>query len=235
MLAGRIMPQEQSETNTTLKPLLVCCHSEQHAETEPLMELPAVAGLAPWEVAISYSAQRHGMLRRMAPSARTFCAHEADELITGLGRFDLIVVFPLSLNTLAKFALGLRDSFPSQLLAAAAELGLPILLDDRAIPAVDSSFNPHLIKIYRRYWEQVRGGTVREFQPEHLSAAVAGLIRTRRAVERAGPATGRSVITRDDVILAQSALQPLRVPRGSIVTDLAREEAAARGVSFDFE
>lgn len=229
------MSEEQSKTGTALKPLLVCCHPEHDVGVEPLMELPAIAGLAPWEVAISLSAQHHGMLRRMAPMVRTFCAHEAEELIAGLGRFDLVAVSPLSLNTLAKFALGLRDSFPSRLLAAAAELGLPILLDERAIPAADAALNPHLIKVYRRYWDQVLSGTVREFQPENLSTAVAVVIRTRRAVAQAQPATGRAVITRDDVIVAQSALQPLRVPRGSIVTDLAREEAAARGVSFDFE
>ncbi|HOT30174.1 MAG TPA: flavoprotein [Candidatus Ozemobacteraceae bacterium] len=229
------MSHNQIETGMVLKPLLVCCCPEQGTEADPLVELPAVAGLAPWEVALSLSAQARGLLRRIAPMARTFCAHEADELIGGLGRFDLVAVTPLSLNTLAKFALGLRDSFPSRLLAVAAERGLPILLDERQIPAADSSLNPHLMKIYRRYWDQVRLGTVREFHPDRLAEAVAAVIRTRQAVERAVPASGRAVITRDDVILAQSALQPLRVPRGAIVTDLAREEAAARGVSFYFE
>lgn len=229
------MSQNHMETEMILRPLLVCCCPEQHTKTEPLMELPAVAGLAAWEVAISLSAQNRGLLRRMAPMARTFCAHEVDELIGGLGRFDLVAVSPLSLNTLAKFALGLRDSFPSRLLAAAAEQGLPILLDERSVPSAESSFNPHLIKIYRRYWEQVRSGTVREFRPERLGEAVAAIIRTRKAVERSAPAAGRAVITRDDVILAQAGLQPLRVPRGALVTDLAREEAAARGVSFEFE
>ena len=222
-------------TGMVLKPLLVCCCPEQNTDADPLIELPAIAGLSPWEVALSFSAQSRGLLRRMAPLARTFCTHEADELIGGLGRFDLVAVSPLSLNTLAKFALGLRDSFPSRLLAAAAERGLPILLDERQVPTADSSLNPHLMKIYRRYWDQVRSGTVREFHPDRLSEAVAAVIRTRRAADRFAPTSGRAVITRDDVILAQAALQPLRVPRGAIVTDLAREEAAARGVSFDFE
>lgn len=235
MLAGRDMSQNHMKTGMLLKPLLVCCCPERNTEADPLVELPAIAGLAHWEVALSLSAQSRGLLRRMAPMARTFCTHEADELIDGLGRFDLVAVSPLSLNTLAKFALGLRDSFPSRLLAAAAELGLPILLDERQVPAADSSFNPHLMKIYRRYWDQVRSGTVREFHPDRLAEAVTAVIRTRKAAERSVPTSGRAVITRDDVILAQSALQPLRVPRGAIVTDLAREEAAARGVSFNFE
>ncbi|HNW36338.1 MAG TPA: flavoprotein [Candidatus Ozemobacteraceae bacterium] len=229
------MAKINMETDALLKPLLVCCHPEQRSCAMSPDELPAAPGLAPWEIALSASAQQDGMLRHMAALGRTFCAHESDDLLAGLGRFDLVVVTPLSLNTLAKFALGLRDSFPSQLLATAAGLGLPILLDERGIPSADSTFNPHLIKVYRRYWEQVRSGTIREFSPDTFSTAVAAVIRTRRAVEHCIPAAGRSVITRDDVLLAQAALQPLRVPRGSIVTDLAREEAAARNVSFDFE
>jgi len=229
------MSKTNGETGALLKPLLVCCHPEPGGSALAPDELPTAPGLAQWEIALSASAQQHGMLRQVATLGRTFCAHESEELITGLGRFDLVVVAPLSLNTLAKFALGLRDSFPSQLLAAAAVLGLPILLDERAVPAADSTFNPHLIKVYRRYWDQVRSGTIREFSPETFSTAIAAVIRTRRAVERTIPTSGRAVITRDDVILAQAALQPLHVPRGSIVTDLAREEAAARNVSFDFE
>jgi len=229
------MPNQHEPGCAPLKPLLVCCRPEPGRPTDPWEELPAVPGLSPWEVALSHSAQEAGLLRRLAPQARVFCSHEADELIGGLGRFDLVVVSPLSLNTLAKLALGLRDSFPSRLLAEAAGRGLPLLLDGRAVPAPDASFNPHLIKIYRRHWDQLLGGTIREFTPDTLAAAVAAVIRTRRAAERMVPATGRAVITRDDVLLAEAALQPIRIPRGALVTDLAREEAAARGISLDFE
>ncbi|RCK80692.1 MAG: hypothetical protein OZSIB_3005 [Candidatus Ozemobacter sibiricus] len=221
--------------NTGLKPLLLCCRPEE-GKIGPPDFLAGVPGLAPWEAAVSHSAVEHGWLRVLAARGPVFVEAEADRLLAGLERFDLLVVAPLSLNSLAKFALGLRDSFPARVFGAMADLGRPILLETSGLPRPDTRINPHYAKIYRRYWETLNGGSIAGFTPETFAAVIDRLVRTRRALAGQPPAlAGRRVITRDDVLAAYQAMTPLVVPPGTLLTDLAREEAEARGVPIRFE
>lgn len=230
----RMNPSEPVAADQDLKPLLVACFPEGGRFSPP--EFPdGIPGLRPWEIALSHSSAERGWLRPLTTRWQVHCGHEADQLLARLSLFDLLIVAPLSLNSLAKFALGLRDSFPSRLFGAMVELGRPILLESTAVPRDDTLINPHFARIYRRYWDSVRGGTVEGFARDDLPAAVARLARSRRALHGRAPATGRSVLTRDDVLAAFQALQPLVVPRGALLTDLAREEAQARGVAIRFE
>ncbi|MFZ2960546.1 MAG: flavoprotein [Candidatus Ozemobacteraceae bacterium] len=213
------------------KGLLICCHPED-GHLPPLETLLSNPGVSRWEAAVSRSACDHGFLPVLARRVPTHIEHEADALLARLGLFGLVVVSPLSLNTLAKAALGIRDSLPARLIGAALDAGLPLLLDETGIAGVESLGNPHMVKVYRRHWETLRGGSVSSFQPQDFDLLVDRLARGRRAFERKNPIQGRGVITRDDVLAAHKAMCPLSVTRGAIVTDLAREEANALGVQL---
>lgn len=226
------MADQQAQPNL-LKPLLLCTGAEDGA-LPALERLFATPGLDGWEIAVSHSSRERGRLPLLARRAPVFLESEADRLIARLGLFHLLVVSPLSLNTLAKFALGIRDSFPSRLLWAAAEAGMPVLLDETSIRQGLDLANPHLAKVYRRHWEHVCGGTTAAFRPDSFAESVAGLIRRRRAIEQKAPLEGRGVVTRDDVVAAHRAMTSLRIQRGTLVTDLARDEAAALGVTIEF-
>ena len=216
----------------TMKPLLLCTGAED-GRLPPLEALFVAPGLDGWEIAVSHSSRERGQLPLLSRRAAVFLESEADRLIGRLGLFHLLVVAPCSLNTLAKFALGIRDSFPSRLLWAAAEAGLPVLLDETSIKSGLDLANPHLAKVYRRHWEQVRGGSVLPFRPETFAETVTGLLRQRRALERQAPLEGRGVVTRDDVVAAHRAMTSLRVPHGTLITALARDEAEALGVKIE--
>lgn len=217
-----------------LKPLLLVCQADSEAciAPEALACLPFVRGL---EIAVSQSALNCLSIKSWAGSWPIFLSDDAESFLARLPLFHCLIVSPLSLNTLAKFALGLRDSFPSRILSSAMQAGTPILLDGGAIPDAASTMNPHFLRLYRRYWEDVQGSLVKGFSGSSLEELLAGMLRHRRA-ENGRPSTaGRVVITRDDVVLAGNSLSPLLVPRGALITDLAREEAEKRGVVFSFE
>jgi hypothetical protein len=217
-----------------LKPLVMVCYPEG-AELYAADAPPESPVFSDMEIAVSDSGCRRGLLRRFAGRFPTHSPAESEALLARLNLFDLVLFAPLSLNSLAKCALGIADSLPSRLFAAAQILGKPILLDGSVVPATDSAMNPHLMKVYRRHWENIRGGTVREFSPENLPAVLAGILRGLRAPESLPVPGGRSVITRDDVLAARDCLGPLKIPRGAIVTELARETARELGIHFDVE
>ena len=214
--------------------LLVLCRPEVVFSC-PVEGVLTTPGIRRWELATSLSAQALPGLRQLAGRYPLHASSDLGILLGKLTTFDLVVVSPLSLNTLAKFALGIQDSFPSRLLISAAHAGLPILLDESTVPLGDSALHPHFVKIYRRYWQDLQSSTISGFRPETLLEAVDRLRRGRRALERKAPGTGRAVITRDEVREAYAAMTPLRVSRGALVTDLAREDAQALGVEIRFE
>jgi len=224
----------QGLSGTGMKPLLLVCRPDFRLD-DPLEIIPRHPALNALEIAVSRSAEEHGLVKPLAGGWPVFLAHEADALLRRLALFDLLIVCPLSLNTLAKFALGLKDSFPAQVLSMAAELGKPILLDSSAIPSPDSALNPHLFKIYKRYWDSVRGGTVREYHHHRLEDALTALVRHHRLQTSREAPPGRGVITRDDVWAARDGLGFLKVPPGSLITDLAREEAQSLGIRIIIE
>jgi hypothetical protein len=90
--------------------------------------------------------------------------------------------------------------------------------------------NPHLTKIYRRYWQTLAGGTIAGFTADNLSERAQKLIRAKMVNNRQPQVSERVFVTRDDVIAAAESLEPMRIPGNAIVTDMAREEASARGV-----
>lgn len=234
MLNTDMDPTFPEKSRTTLKPLVVFCFPET-----PMADagefLPDSALLAPLEIAVSFSAAQRGLICRFGKTHRVFSPDEADILLARVKQYDLVVVSPLSLNTLAKFALGIRDSFPTGILGAAVEAGLPILLSAKGIPGNDSAMNPHFLRIYRRHWQSVLSATVKEFTGPTLDSTLGMMIRHQRTSGPKAQSSGRSVITRDDVLQARESLAPLRVSKGAIITDLALEEAKAAGVRIEFE
>lgn len=230
MHMGELNPHNLSNK---LKALLLCCFPETGKFDFPPF-LAGIAEISEWQIAISHSARERGLLAVFASKWHVFCDTEEEEMLGKLSGYDLLVACPLSLNTLAKFALGIRDSFPSKILGSAVDLELPILLDSEPVRKADSLMNPHLVRIYRKHWSDVRVGAVAEFSRDDLSQSLAGLIRGRKALTRC-VSQERVVITRDDVIAASQALKPLILPRAAIITDLAREEALKRGVNFEQE
>ncbi|MBF0407237.1 MAG: hypothetical protein HQM10_07780 [Candidatus Riflebacteria bacterium] len=213
-----------------IKPLLIVCKPEDNSKLF-FEDIFAVPGISQWEIAISKSAQETGIVSSFAGKCRFFLEYESPELIERLNLFGLIAVYPLSLNSLAKFALGIRDSFPSTLFGKAIELSIPVLMDISVMNKFASQ-PPHLEKVYRHHWSTVLSGLVSGFSPDDFADSVKKLIRSKRAMLRTTPADARKVITRDDVLEAHNSLTNIIINRGTIVTDLAREEAASLGVKI---
>ena len=209
---------------------MLFCLPEKPEAAAPAIELELPAVFTRPDYALSVSAQQHGWLRKLAINNRVFCAPDCENLVLKLNSYDLLIANPLSLNTLAKFALGLRDSFPAEILRQFSELGKPILLSESCLPDEKTAMNPHLVKVYRRHWQTVTGGTVCGFSPDNIAEMATKMIRARAAAARQPLVGGRVFITRDDIISASESLEPLRVPYNAIITDVAREEAENRGV-----
>ncbi|NCB37794.1 MAG: hypothetical protein EOM80_03415 [Erysipelotrichia bacterium] len=224
------MHNKSEQSMISPKPLLLVCQPESHPERQNATELTLPAAFAHPDAAVSFSAQQKGWLRKLAGNHRVFSANDCESLVLRLNTYDLLIVSPLSLNTLAKFALGLRDSFPAELLWQFSALGKPILLDETCLPNEHTSMNPHLVKIYRRHWQTLISGTISGFSHENLSEKATRMIRAKAAANRQLPVSARVFITRDDIIAAAESLEPFKIPHSAIITDLAREEAQARGV-----
>lgn len=223
------MHAEQQIARVVLKPLVLCCLPER--DEQPYQALASLPSLfARPEVALSHSAQQRGWLRSLAGDYPVYCQPDLERLILKLSTYDLLIVNPLSLNTLAKFALGLRDSFPAELLWQYSQLGRPVLLAEEALPDDSSAMNPHLVRIYRQHWQTVIGGSVSGFTSDNVAEKASRLLRAKTAIAGQPPVGARVFITRDDVIAAADSLEPLRVPANAVITDVAREEAAARGI-----
>lgn len=225
-----IMQSSSNNLPQTLRPLVLFCLPEERSVAIEAagFELPAI--FAEPDYALSWSAQQQGWMRKLAMNHRTFCQSDVENLVLRLNSYDLMIANPLSLNTLAKFALGLRDSFPAELLWQFSALGKPILLSETCLPDDKSAMNPHLIRIYRRHWQTITSGTISGFKSDNLSEIATRMVRARAAAARQPFAGDRVFITRDDIIAASDTLEPLRVPYNAIITDVAREEAEARGV-----
>jgi len=217
-----------------LKPLVVFCDPGDR-DIEALDEIFRNGFFREIEAAISFSASEKGVVKSISSRVPVFLPFEAESLLNRLGLFDLILTFPLSLNTLAKFALGIQDSLPSKILGAASMKGMPILLDETSIPKPDGQMNPHMVKIYRRHWETVIGGTIAAFTPRNLDEILPKIIRNLKFPREICTFSGRSVITRDDILRARECLGPLKVSPGSIITHLALEEAEKLGIKIVFE
>lgn len=223
------MNTQETQDRVQLKALIVYCCPES-GNFFPLEARDFPAFFARPDVAISYSSRSKGWARKLAHDFRVW--NEADEagLILRLNSYDLLLVHPLSLNSLAKFALGIQDSFPSRIFFEAAALGKPILLNDQFVPGLDNEMNPHLVRIYRQHWERILSGTVAAFNLDNLEETATRILRHRSRQNVFNQSANRRFITREDIILAAESLEPLRLPTDAIVTDLAREEAKARGV-----
>ncbi|NLM16490.1 MAG: hypothetical protein GX221_02095 [Candidatus Riflebacteria bacterium] len=213
-----------------IKTLIVFCmpENEELASEALTANLPACFDKA--DYAISYSAQKRGWLRKLALKGKVFCHNEQDLLLAQLPIYDIMIVNPLSLNTLAKAALGIADSFPSVLISEFIKLQKPLLLSDRGIPELGAKQSPHLTKIYRRYWQDLLGGTVASFTYESLEQQTARIIRASKLPQKSLKNSFRTFVTKEDVIEAADSLQPLIVASDAIITDLALEEAAARDI-----
>lgn len=213
---------------------MVCRAEEPVALAEPVQALGAARFT--WEFAVSRSAADAGQCRRVARQGRLLGETDLDTIVARLDLFDLVVVQPISLNTLAKAALGIQDSLPSRVIAAALAAGKPLFLDESCLLQATERLHPHLNKLYRRYWSDLIGGPVAAFTPDQLPDSLQNWLKRRRDVTRSAleSRSGRQVVTRDDVREAWQAMTPLTVPQGSLITDLAREEAAALGVVIRF-
>ncbi len=217
-----------------LKPLLLCCGTERrdYDSPEKVAEHPFFQNI---EVALSESSFEKGFFRKISGKLPVYLSSDCEGILQRLGLFDLVIASPLSLNTLAKFSLGIRDSFPSKILGAAVDKGIPLMLDSSEVPGSDSGLNPHFIKIYRRYWDNLLIGSIKGFAWEKFSETASAIIRQKRQESGIKAVPGRCVITRDDVLAAKDGIGILKIPRNSLVTDLAREEALRWGVNIEFE
>ncbi|HNV68626.1 MAG TPA: flavoprotein [Candidatus Ozemobacteraceae bacterium] len=214
---------------------VVCRPESPEVLADPV---PAIAGVSiRWEYAVSRSAAEAGRCPEIGRRGRFFGTHDQETICAKMELYDLVVVQPLSLNSLAKIALGIRDSLPAAVVLTALAAGKPLFLAQEGMDAATAGMHPHLTKLYRRYWQDLTGGPVIGFTRAGLPEKLEVWFRRRRDALRlsAERRAGRPVITRDDVREAWQAMVPLVIPRGALLTDLAREEAGALGVTLRIE
>lgn len=228
-----MMATENDSTNSKLKPLLIyCCPESETYFPIEAADFPAL--FAKPEIALSKSAEQKGWARLLNYQYKTHVEANAESFLLKLNSFDIFIVFPLSLNTLAKFALGLQDSYPCKILHKAAELGKPVLLNDQFLPQIESSMNPHLIRVYRQHWETVTSGTITGFNFDNLEQIAAKVLRNKTSNSNRilHEQSNREFITRDDILVAADSLGPLKVSANAVITDLAKETAQELGVAI---
>ncbi|MGM0598809.1 MAG: flavoprotein [Candidatus Rifleibacteriota bacterium] len=227
------MATDKDSTNLKLKPLIIYCCPE--SETY----FPVEASHFPRffdrpEIALSKSAELKGWARLLNFEYKTHVEANGESFLLKLNTFDIFIVYPLSLNTLAKFALGLQDSYPCKILQKAAQLGKPVLLNDQFLPEADSSMNPHLIRVYRQHWETITSGTIAGFNFDNLEQVTAKILRNKTSNNNSllHDKNSREFITRDDILVAAESLGPLKVSAKAVITDLAKETAEELGVAI---
>jgi len=217
-----------------LKALIVCCYPENGVFLDPAdIIFPSV--VTTFDVAVSSSAQDYGWLKKMSGYKNFYCDSDKKKLILKINSYDFMLAYPLSLNTLAKFTLGIRDSFPSEILAAYADICKPILLYENAITYIDECANPNFKRIYKNHWNNILGGSITSFNLENLDKKLNRLIRAKQNNAIVKVVGARSFITKEDIILASESLEPLKVSSSTIITDVAKEEAVIRGVEIIVE
>ncbi len=225
-----------SDLPQSLKPLILFCQPEQTSIAQQALEYHLPAFLTEPHYAVSESARKKGWLHPIAKQYRTFCAADLENLTLKLELYDLLIVNPLSLNTLAKLALGIVDSFPTKIFNEFATLGKPIFLCESSLPTEQTEINPHLHKIYKTHWENLMSGTITGFNEKNLELKIVKAVRSKTTAQKQISLSGTRVfVTKDDIITAAESLHPLKVPYGSIITDLAKEEALVRNVTIIFE
>ncbi len=226
------MNHVKTEKLISLKVLVIYCSPEDGAYLAPeKLELPEAVEQV--DVALSFSANSKGWGRNISKNFRVYCDIDQDHLLLKLKSYDLFLLFPLSLNTLAKFALGIRDSFPTKLLGKAIELNKPILLFEDGIPKQDTPINPHFLRIYRKYWEDIIGSNIKGFNLDNLSETIARIIRGKQNHNRSIlESNSRQFLTREDVLIAADSLEPIKVPHNAIITDVAKETASELGIQI---
>jgi hypothetical protein len=122
------------------------------------------------------------------------------------------------------------------ILQSAAEAGIPILINQSFIPEPENHMNPHLIRVYRKHWQDLQSGTIAGFSLETLDENARKILRNKYAADHSiSLESNREIITREDVISASEALAPIKVSARAIITDIAKEEAQARGVTIIIE
>jgi hypothetical protein len=220
----------------TLRPLILFCQPERNFIAQEAVEQPLPQFLLEPHFAVSRSARQRGWLQPLALKHRVFCEADLESLTLKLELYDLLIVSPLSLNTLAKLALGINDSFPTRVFFDFAALGKPIFISEACLPTEPAEMNPHLQRVYKTHWEALISGTIASFNYDNLETKIVKAVRAQATAQKQiNLSTGRHFVTKDDIIAAADALAPLKVPYGTIITDLAKEEAQARNVSIIFE
>ena len=221
--------QKQNKDNR-LKAIILSCFVTDCDQLQ--LSLPS-SGFQTPDIAVSESGCDNGYLRILAKDYRVYSVADKSELFLRLNSYDMMIVYPLSLNTLAKCALGISDSFPSQLFFNFAQLAKPILISDEHIPDVKDSMNPHLIKTYKKHFDNLLCGTISSFNQDNIEKKAAAILRNQ---QKPNPmSSSKTFITKEDIISASQSLQPLIIPYGSVVTDLAFEEAEKLAVTIQYQ
>lgn len=139
-----------------------------------------------------------------------------------------------SRELLVRTALGLGDRPASEAVLQGLWRGLPVYMDFSCVTHSGGTpcASPALGSLYRRYMEQLIALGVRPARPG--TAALAEDIRRRIDAHPPAPA-GRRVVTQRDVMDVDPVAAEWVLPRGTIVTHLARDAAKRRGLLLRVE
>lgn len=140
-----------------------------------------------------------------------------------------------SRDLLVRAALGLGDRPVAEVVLQGLWQGLPVYMDFSCVLRSGGTpcASPALDALYRRYMEHLIALGVKPVNPGDRLTALAEDIRPRPDTHPPAPA-GRRVVTQRDVLDLESAAEWV-LPRGTIVTHLARDAAKRRGMLLRVE
>lgn len=238
MLNDRYNSNDLENAQLLLKPLWLVCYQYDITFIEPDFIFQNKYLKSP-DILVSFSAYENGWYRKYSSyqNVVVYNHSEIEKVLLKADVYDLLIVAPLSFNSLAKFSLGLQDSAPTYIFSKFVQLGKPVLLETSHISTSLKNVNPYFIKIYKKYLQDLIGGTITEFKISNFSMFVDKIVKQRRNIitQKKILESTRNVITKEDVINAYNAMMPIIVNSKAIITPLALEEAERLGVEVKYE
>jgi hypothetical protein len=245
---SRDVPQSRREPEAAL---LVLCTGPWKEAVALVPRLKELAGAFALTFILSDSFQEQGgkeeLRQRTAPSVRIISQLTHEGIKQEVTTHPLLVVAPLSSNTLAKVALGVHDSVPTRVIFEALRQRKPVVAVPPPPPlssteAAGSDFprTPFQFQNGRSlYLRTVANWGVQFVDSDKLAAEVRNaILQTGRPGARKRPSADRPlyrhpIITREDIQqLILEGKRELHVTPDTVVTDVAKELAASTGIQI---
>lgn len=243
--------REASQPRRPEAALLVLCTGPWKDATPLVSQLRELAGVFSSTFIMSASFQEQGgeeeLRQRVGTSVRILSRLTHEALRQEVAAHPLLVVAPLSSNTLAKVALGVHDSVPSRVIFEALRQHKPVVaIPPPAGPGSNGAFasdyprSPFEFHNGRpQYLRTVANWGIRFVESEELLAEVRqtisedGVHAARKRPLSDRPPKKRTIITKEDVQqIILEGKRELQISPDTILTDVAKELAASAGIQI---